>query len=95
MKETTLEERRHKKEVDDILKEGIHADLLHNRLKIANNKECPLCMKREGGNIGILQIKIGPYGKFLSCNQYPECNFTWTSPSLIGETPNQKQNSDV
>ena len=95
MIKTTLEGRRHQAEVDSILKEGIHEDLLKKRLKIAEDSECPLCMKREGGNIGVLRIKIGPYGKFLSCNQYPSCNFTWNTPDLIEKTPDQEQNSDV
>jgi len=82
----SLQERLHKQNVDDVLKEGIHHDLIHNRLSLAEGKECPLCIKRENGQVGIMRKRTGPYGMFLSCSLYPHCKFSWNSP-LDEKTP--------
>lgn len=76
----SLHERLHKLEVDAILKEVIHDDLLHNRISLAEGKECPLCMKRDNGEVGTMRKRTGPYGTFLSCSLYPQCKFSWNSP---------------
>jgi len=77
-----MQERLHQLEVDRILKEGIHDDLMHNRMELAEGKDCPLCIKREDDRgVGYMRKKIGPYGSFLSCSRYPECKFSWNSPA--------------
>ena len=35
---------------------------------------CPLCPK-EGREPGKLQVKLGRYGKFIGCPNYPECRY--------------------
>jgi len=76
----------HRREIERVMKEMIHVDLLQNRITLAENKDCPLCLKQERTTIRKMRIKHGPYGAFLSCNQYPDCKFTWNCPNL--EVPN-------
>jgi len=38
------------------------------------DEPCPLC-PREGREPGKLQIKLGRYGKFIGCPNYPECRY--------------------
>jgi len=44
---------------------------------------CPQCPK-EGREPGNLVVKLGRYGKFVSCSKYPECSY---SRDLGGERP--------
>lgn len=47
------------------------------------NKECPTCHN------GILNLKLGKYGSFLACSNYPECNYKKTiSKSEEGDDSN-------
>ena len=36
---------------------------------------CPRCPE-EGREPGTLQLKLGRYGKFLACSNYPDCKYT-------------------
>jgi DNA topoisomerase-1 len=50
------------------------------RVKIAveeTDEDCPLCGK------GKLVVRSGKFGKFLSCNRFPDCKFT---KPLVQET---------
>lgn len=68
-------------QVEAALKSSIYDDLVNNRLTLAEGKECPLCLKRvDSTKIGVMRIKNGPYGEFLSCSMYPVCKFTWNTP---------------
>jgi len=79
-----IEEQRKEK----VLKEGIHDDLLNNRLDIAEGKQCPLCLKVERETKGAMRRRSGPFGTFLACSQYPECKFSWNTPSDETKHPN-------
>jgi DNA topoisomerase-1 len=53
---------------------------------------CPRC-PQEGREPGMLQIKLGRFGKFLACSNYPECTYTAEvdgtprpEPEATGET---------
>jgi len=84
------QEKIHQNQVDRVLKEGIYSDLLNNRVSIAEGQDCPLCLKRENGQpIGTMRVMKGQYGKFLSCNRYPECRFSWNTPDLVEDMKNQ------
>jgi len=75
-----IQDRIHNLNVEKILKEAVHDDLLNNRIEIAIDKPCPLCIKRNNGHVGTMRRRTGPYGTFLSCNQYPRCKFSWNTP---------------
>jgi DNA topoisomerase I len=47
------------------------------------DEPCPQCPK-EGREPGNLVVKLGRYGKFVSCSKYPECSY---SRDLGGERP--------
>jgi len=96
MPEKTFQERVKEMEVDKIYKEMIHEDLIRKRITLAEEKECPLCLKWQRPIIGKMRIKVGPYGPFLTCNQFPTCKFSWNAPNLIAQlVEKNKQNSDV
>jgi DNA topoisomerase-1 len=38
------------------------------------DEDCPLC-PQEGREPGKLQVKLGRYGKFIGCDNYPECRY--------------------
>jgi DNA topoisomerase I len=38
------------------------------------DEDCPLCPK-EGRDPGKLEVKLGRYGKFIGCTNYPECRY--------------------
>jgi DNA topoisomerase I len=56
------------------------------------NELCPLC-PQEGREPGKLQVKLGRYGKFIGCPNYPECRYIRNmdgteraEPELLEET---------
>ncbi|MBN8512305.1 MAG: type I DNA topoisomerase [Rickettsiales bacterium] len=57
------------------------------------NKECPTC------HDGTLNLKLGKYGSFLACSNYPECNYKKTiSKNEEGEessTPIEDNNREL
>ena len=44
------------------------------RYEEALDEDCPLCPK-EGREPAKLQVKLGRYGKFIGCPNYPECRY--------------------
>ena len=56
------------------------------------DERCPLC-PQEGREPGQLVVKLGKYGKFIGCNNYPECKYIRNldggerkEPELLEET---------
>jgi DNA topoisomerase-1 len=56
------------------------------------DETCPLC-PQEGREPGKLQVKLGRYGKFIGCTNYPECRYIRNmdgteraEPELLDET---------
>lgn len=45
------------------------------------NKKCPKCGKENGGE---LVVRIGRFGKFVSCSRFPDCDFTDKYVEKIG-----------
>jgi DNA topoisomerase-1 len=57
-------------EVIDALNEALHARLFPPRADSADPRSCPLCQD------GRLSLKLGRYGAFVGCSNYPECRYT-------------------
>ncbi|MGF1474240.1 MAG: type I DNA topoisomerase [Geminicoccaceae bacterium] len=57
-------------EVIDALNEALAPLLFPPRADEGNPRICPLC------NDGDLSLKLGRYGAFVGCSNYPECKFT-------------------
>jgi DNA topoisomerase-1 len=56
---------------DVILKlEGILGDHLFPKRDGVDSRSCPSCTS------GVLGLKLGKYGAFIACSNYPECKFT-------------------
>lgn len=51
------------------------------RPQAAEGDECPSC------KIGTMTKRIGKYGEFLGCTQYPRCGF-------VGKIPSQANTAD-
>jgi DNA topoisomerase I len=56
------------------------------------DEDCPLCPK-EGRDPGRLEVKLGRYGKFIGCTNYPDCRYIRNmdgteraEPELLSET---------
>jgi ssDNA-binding Zn-finger/Zn-ribbon topoisomerase 1 len=78
-----LSKRLHRIQVDLVLKQGLHDDLINNRIALAEGKPCPLCIKRGDPDLqGTMRKMVGRYGSFLGCTLYPHCKFSWNSPLL-------------
>ena len=76
-----LDKKMRKKHVDDIKK-----DVVTKRKKI-NAGVCPKCNS-------VLVERIGPYGRFWGCSNYPKCNFTQKNNSHKSYEKN-KNHSDA
>jgi len=57
-------------EVLDVLNEGLAAIAFPAREDGGDPRSCPQC------NAGQLSLKLGRYGAFVGCSNYPECTFT-------------------
>ncbi|MDX6750330.1 type I DNA topoisomerase [Geminicoccaceae bacterium 1502E] len=57
-------------EVIDALNEALAARLFPPRADGGDPRACPLCEN------GSLSLKLGRYGAFVGCSNYPECRFT-------------------
>jgi len=57
-------------EVLDVLNEGLAAIAFPAREDGGDPRSCPQC------NVGQLSLKLGRYGAFVGCSNYPECKFT-------------------
>ena len=52
-------------------------------------KQCPHCKK------GTLSLKVGRFGAFLGCSNYPQCNYTRPLVTESAETMTEASSSDV
>lgn len=66
-------------EVIEKLTENLDHHLFPPNENGEQNKECPACKK------GQLSLKLGKFGAFLACSNYPECKFT----KQIGSNDNE------
>ncbi|MFZ1812998.1 MAG: type I DNA topoisomerase [Rhizobiaceae bacterium] len=57
-------------QVLDILNEDLAHVAFPDREDGSNPRTCPSCAN------GMLSLKVGRYGAFVGCSNYPECNFT-------------------
>ncbi len=57
-------------EVLDALNEILGPHIFHAREDGKDPRQCPSCED------GRMSIKVGRYGAFIGCSNYPECNFT-------------------
>ena len=57
-------------EVIDYLNEELGAHFFPEREDGSPRRECPACKKGE------LSLKLGKFGAFIGCSDYPECKFT-------------------
>lgn len=49
----------------------------HNPIKHQSGELCPSCCSTDViRNKGVLEIKSGKYGKFLSCSKFPDCRYS-------------------
>ena len=55
--------------IDDVIE---NADRVQIPVESTGEK-CPKCGEKEGGEV---VIRTGKYGKFLSCNRFPDCDYT-------------------
>jgi len=57
-------------EVIDSLNDALAARLFPSRADGSDPRSCPLCKE------GRLSLKLGRYGAFVGCSNYPECRYT-------------------
>ncbi|MBL0319240.1 MAG: type I DNA topoisomerase [Alphaproteobacteria bacterium] len=57
-------------EILDVLNEKLTPHLFQKKEDGSYDRHCPVCNKGE------LHLRIGKFGAFLGCNNYPECNNT-------------------
>lgn len=57
-------------EVIDYLNEELGSHFFPERADGTDRRECPACKKGE------LSLKLGKFGAFIGCSDYPECRFT-------------------
>jgi len=63
--------RKHEKEIGAVLiKASRETEYTLNTIA-----ECPKCQN------GVIQIRIGKFGKFVACNKYPDCKTTFSLPN--------------
>lgn len=58
-----------KKQVEEVTEKANRAEIPVEK----TGKKCPKCGKTENGEV---VIRTGRYGKFLSCNRFPDCDYT-------------------
>src|SRR5579883_332362 len=69
-------------QVLDALNELLGPHIFPPRADGADPRLCPNCNK------GLLSLKLGKYGAFIGCSNYPECRYTRTlAQSANGEAP--------
>ena len=54
---------------------------------IKTGEPCPTCGKKEGGEE---VIRTGKFGKFLSCNRFPDCKYTGKFNETVGDLQCEK-----
>jgi DNA topoisomerase-1 len=71
-------------QVLDALNELLGPHIFPPRADGADPRLCPNCNK------GMLSLKLGKYGAFIGCSNYPECRYTRTlAQSANGEAPTE------
>jgi DNA topoisomerase-1 len=63
--------REHENEIGEVLVKATR----ETEYEINTIAECPKCKK------GVIQIRMGRFGKFVACNQYPDCKTTYSLPA--------------
>ena len=58
--------------VEKALEYHLFGDKQGNKESIEKNKKCPSCLD------GMLNLKLGKFGAFLACNNYPTCQYKKT-----------------
>jgi DNA topoisomerase I len=74
-------------EVIDSLNDALSARLFPPRSDGSDVRSCPLCKE------GRLSLKLGRYGAFVGCSNYPECRFTRQLGDDVDADP-AKRNDD-
>ena len=69
--ETLNHFREHEKDIGELLIKATR----ETEYKINTIADCPKCKK------GVIQIRTGKFGKFVACDQYPECENTYSLPA--------------
>ncbi len=69
--ETLNHFREHEQEIGEVLVKATRK----TEYKLNTIAECPKCNK------GVIQIRNGRFGKFVACDQYPECKNTYSLPA--------------
>ena len=69
--ETLNHFREHEKEIGEVLVKATR----ETEYKLNTIAECPKCKK------GVIQIRNGRFGKFVACDQYPDCKNTYSLPA--------------
>jgi DNA topoisomerase-1 len=69
--ETLNHFREHELEIGEVLVKATR----ETEYKLNTIAECPECKK------GVIQIRTGRFGKFVACDQYPECTNTYSLPA--------------
>ncbi len=64
--------RKHEKDIGEVLIKASR----ETEYEINTLADCPKCEK------GVIQIRMGRFGKFVACNQYPDCKTTFSLPSM-------------
>ena len=63
--------REHEQEIGEVLVKATRK----TEYKLNTIAECPKCKK------GVIQIRNGRFGKFVACDQYPDCKNTYSLPA--------------
>lgn len=63
--------REHEKDIGEVLIKATR----ETEYKINTIADCPKCKK------GVIQIRTGKFGKFVACDQYPDCENTYSLPA--------------
>ncbi len=63
--------RKHEKEIGEVLIKATR----ETEYEINTIGECPKCKK------GVIQMRVGRFGRFVACNQYPDCKTTYSLPA--------------
>lgn len=72
-------------DVIDALNESLGSYLFSSKEDGTIDRSCPTC------NTGILGIRLGKFGAFVGCSQYPECKYT-KKISAANEVPDEEGN---
>ena len=74
-KKTLIETLDHFREHETSIGKVLIKAIRETEYEINTIAECSKCKK------GVIQIRTGRFGKFVACNQYPDCKTTYSLPS--------------